>query len=112
MKNFKLSRYLGIVALAAFSVSVHGQTYTELYNFDCVKIGCNPNQPGPLAQGQDGGLYSTMPTLLHQSISITLPSETEPLVAARGIIINVTDNNSIASNRDQFLQAGSPREGR
>ena len=62
MKNFNLARYFGIVALAAFSMSVHGQTYTELYNFDCVKVGCNPNQPGLLAQGQDGGLYSTMPT--------------------------------------------------
>lgn len=62
MKNFKLSRYFVIVALAAFSASVHGQTYTELYNFDCVKNACNPDQPTLFSQGQDGNLYGTLPT--------------------------------------------------
>ena len=62
MKNFKLFHYFGIVALVAMSALAHAQTYSELYNFDCVKNGCNPNQPALFAQGQDGNLYGTMPT--------------------------------------------------
>jgi uncharacterized repeat protein (TIGR03803 family) len=62
MKNFKLFHYLGIVALVAVSALVHAQTYTELYNFDCVKNGCNPNEPTLYAQGEDGNLYGTLPT--------------------------------------------------
>jgi uncharacterized repeat protein (TIGR03803 family) len=62
MKNFKLFHYFGIVALVAIAALAHAQTYSELYNFDCVKNGCNPNQPALFAQGQDGNLYGTMPT--------------------------------------------------
>jgi uncharacterized repeat protein (TIGR03803 family) len=62
MKNFKLARYFSIVALATFSAFAHAQTYTELYNFNCVSNGCNPNQPALFAQGQDGNLYGTLPT--------------------------------------------------
>ncbi len=68
MTRLKTNRSLSIVrtmmVLAAITCAslAQAQVYTELYNFDCVKVGCNPNQPGLLAQGQDGGLYSTMPT--------------------------------------------------
>jgi len=51
-------------ALILFVVSpvLHAQVYSELYNFDCVVNGCNPNEPDLFAQGQDGNLYGTMPT--------------------------------------------------
>jgi uncharacterized repeat protein (TIGR03803 family) len=55
--------YLGVVfALILQAATVRAQTYTELYNFDCVVNGCNPNEPDLFAQGQDGNLYGTMPT--------------------------------------------------
>jgi uncharacterized repeat protein (TIGR03803 family) len=62
MKTFKLFRYFSIVALATFSAFAHAQIYTELYNFDCVKNGCNPNAPALFSQGEDGNLYGTLPT--------------------------------------------------
>ena len=62
MKNFKLSQYLGMVALVALSALVHAQTYTQLYNFNCAKDGCNPGLPALFAQGEDGSLYGTLPS--------------------------------------------------
>jgi uncharacterized repeat protein (TIGR03803 family) len=59
MKTLKLFLLVGLVVA---STLVHAQIYTELYNFDCVKNGCNPNQPALFAQGQDGNLYGTLPT--------------------------------------------------
>jgi uncharacterized repeat protein (TIGR03803 family) len=55
--------YLRVIwALLLLGVFAQAQTYTELYNFDCVVNGCNPNEPDLFAQGQDGNLYGTMPT--------------------------------------------------
>jgi uncharacterized repeat protein (TIGR03803 family) len=55
--------FLGVVvALLLLAAPVLAQTYTELYNFDCVVNGCNPMNPDLFAQGQDGNLYGTMPT--------------------------------------------------
>jgi uncharacterized repeat protein (TIGR03803 family) len=62
MKTFRLSRYLSIAALVATAALANAQIYTELYNFDCVKNGCNPNSPALFSQGQDGNLYGTLPT--------------------------------------------------
>ncbi|MGB9073728.1 MAG: choice-of-anchor tandem repeat GloVer-containing protein [Terriglobales bacterium] len=65
MTSLTLPRSLCIAsALILFVVSplLHAQVYTELYNFDCVVNGCNPNEPDLFAQGQDGNLYGTMPT--------------------------------------------------
>jgi len=61
-RSVSIVRTMFFLAVIAGAALVQAQVYTELYNFDCVKVGCNPNQPGLLAQGQDGGLYSTMPT--------------------------------------------------
>ena len=55
--------FLGVVvALLLLAAPALTQTYTELYNFDCVVNGCNPMNPDLFAQGQDGNLYGTMPT--------------------------------------------------
>lgn len=62
MKHLRLSRHFCGLALILLSAFVYPQTYTELYNFDCVKNGCNPNQPALFSQGQDGNLYGTLPT--------------------------------------------------
>jgi uncharacterized repeat protein (TIGR03803 family) len=63
VKNVQLHRYLAIGLVLGLSASIaQAQTYTPLYNFDCVKNGCNPINPGLLAQGMDGNLYGTMPT--------------------------------------------------
>ena len=59
MKKFKFFLFVGLVVV---STLVHAQIYNELYNFDCVNNGCNPNQPALFAQGQDGNLYGTLPT--------------------------------------------------
>jgi len=61
-RSFSMVCTMIVLATIACAALVQAQVYTQLYNFDCVKVGCNPNQPGLLAQGQDGGLYSTMPT--------------------------------------------------
>lgn len=50
-----------IVALMLCGAAAYAQSYTELYNFDCVANGCNPSQPALMAQGLDGNLYGTMP---------------------------------------------------
>ena len=63
MKNLRLHHYLTIaLTLIAMASLAHAQTYTELYNFDCVNDGCSPYQPGLLAQGQDGSLSGTLPS--------------------------------------------------
>lgn len=49
-------------ALICFVVSpvVQAQVYTELVNFNSIDNGSNPLNPGLIAQGQDGNLYSTL----------------------------------------------------
>lgn len=37
-----------------------GAVYTDLFEFDCAKNGCNGGQPGLLAQGEDGILYGSL----------------------------------------------------
>jgi uncharacterized repeat protein (TIGR03803 family) len=59
--GFWLLACLGFVAVPGNPVQAGG-TYTELYNFDCANDGCNPLQPALLAQGEDGVLYSTLPS--------------------------------------------------
>lgn len=38
---------------------LHGQTYTDLHDFDCAVEGCDVEYPAILAQGRDGNLYGT-----------------------------------------------------
>jgi uncharacterized repeat protein (TIGR03803 family) len=54
---------LGVaLALVLFAVvPVQGQTYTDLFDFT-QSTGSAPVSPGLLAQGQDGNIYSSMPT--------------------------------------------------
>ena len=68
MKNLQLNRYLMLgLVLSRLTSFAQAQTYTALYNFDCVHYGCNPNNPALLAQGQDANLYGTMPTQIFGS---------------------------------------------
>src|ERR1700730_1133405 len=38
---------------------LHAQTYQDLYNFNCVAGGCDPDNRGQLTQWKDGNLYGT-----------------------------------------------------
>jgi uncharacterized repeat protein (TIGR03803 family) len=76
MKNSRLFQYFVVAALVALSALVHGQTYTQLHNFDWHKEGANPNNPALLAQGQDGNLYGTLQTQLSFDGSIFISTLT------------------------------------
>jgi len=45
--------FLGLRATTSFA------QYTDIHDFDCFKEGCNPGNPGILAQGRDGNLYGS-----------------------------------------------------
>jgi uncharacterized repeat protein (TIGR03803 family) len=52
-----------VVMLAASATALHAQTYTVLYNFGNVRCDpLDPSDPGIIAQGRDGDLYSTTGT--------------------------------------------------
>ena len=40
-------------------IAVQSQTYTDIHDFQCAVDGCQPVNPGYLAQGRDGNLYGT-----------------------------------------------------
>jgi uncharacterized repeat protein (TIGR03803 family) len=46
-----------VLSLASSKMS--GQSYTDLYDFNCTNEGCNPTYPALLAQGRDGNIYGT-----------------------------------------------------
>jgi uncharacterized repeat protein (TIGR03803 family) len=39
--------------------TIHAQVYTDIHDFHCTVDGCQPINPGLLAQGRDGNLYGT-----------------------------------------------------
>ncbi len=41
-------------------VRLHGQTFTDLWDFDCGSEGCNPINFGQFTQASDGNLYGTL----------------------------------------------------
>jgi uncharacterized repeat protein (TIGR03803 family) len=45
--------------LSILPAALHAQTYTDLHDFHCAVDGCQPINPGFLAQGRDGNLYGT-----------------------------------------------------
>ena len=51
----------GFIALLVTLVptTVQSQTYTDIHDFQCAVDGCQPINPGYLAQGRDGNLYGT-----------------------------------------------------
>jgi len=51
---------VGVIALFLLSMAaVQAQTYTVMYAFPSGGNGANPTNPGTIAQGRDGSLYST-----------------------------------------------------
>jgi uncharacterized repeat protein (TIGR03803 family) len=56
-----LSSLLIVLATIACAPLAQAQTYTDLFDF-IQSTGSAPGTPGLLAQGQDGNLYSTMPS--------------------------------------------------
>ena len=63
MKPFTLCRpfrFACAFILFVVSPSLHGQVYTDLFDFNSTTSGSNPLNPGLIAQGQDGNLYSTL----------------------------------------------------
>ena len=51
---------VALFVLMAAPAFAGGAVYTDLFEFDCAKNGCNGGQPGLLAQGEDGILYGTL----------------------------------------------------
>src|SRR5882672_360343 len=45
--------------LSLAPTTVQAQTYTDIHDFSCAVDGCQPINPGLLAQGRDGNLYGT-----------------------------------------------------
>jgi uncharacterized repeat protein (TIGR03803 family) len=63
--------FVGVVlVLAVLAATSHAQVYTELHNFNWHQEGANPDYPALLAQGQDGNLYSTLPSQLNADGSV------------------------------------------
>ncbi|HWY15958.1 MAG TPA: choice-of-anchor tandem repeat GloVer-containing protein [Rhizomicrobium sp.] len=65
MSNWKSSRRRyslswAVLFLLMAAPALGGAVYTDLFEFDCAKNGCNGGQPGLLAQGEDGILYGTL----------------------------------------------------
>lgn len=50
---------VSLLTLACLVTSAHGQTYTDLFDFDGTNHGCCSLMPSVLAQGRDGSLYGT-----------------------------------------------------
>src|SRR5215813_4580519 len=48
------------LVLLLISPLLYSQVYTELVTFNSIDNGSNPLNPGLIAQGQDGNLYSTL----------------------------------------------------
>jgi uncharacterized repeat protein (TIGR03803 family) len=62
MKTFKLQYCLAaVISLMVLTSSAPAQTYTDLYDLTQA-TGSSPYFPNLIAQGQDGSLYSTMPS--------------------------------------------------
>jgi uncharacterized repeat protein (TIGR03803 family) len=49
-----------VLLLAAATIALQAQTYTDLHDFNCSTDGCNANYPAIPAQGRDGNLYGTL----------------------------------------------------
>ena len=58
--KLQLTAILLFLAMGVTPIALQAQTFTDLHDFNCATDGCLPENPGTVAQGQDGNLYSTL----------------------------------------------------
>lgn len=62
MKKVNRIQAVAMIVVVALSTLAHAQTYTDLFDFTQA-TGSGPGTPDLLAQGQDGNIYGTMPSV-------------------------------------------------